>query len=85
MKFHHKPPEKPVKPKLSPPPPLSVWKGQSAHLVPPGSTIEELEKKAAECEEKAAKAEEPRAAESKREAENYRKWAASLGSGRWSS
>jgi hypothetical protein len=59
--------------------------GITPQFVPPGATIDELERKAAELDERAAKAEEPRAAELRREAELCRKWAASLGSGRWSS
>jgi len=55
----------------------------SPHFVSPKATISELEKKASDCEQRAAKAEEPLASQLRAEAESYRRWAASLRSGRW--
>lgn len=57
----------------------------SCRLVPPDSTIGELEKRAAEFEQKAAKAEGPLAAELRKEARLCREWVAALRSGRWTS
>jgi hypothetical protein len=52
-------------------------------FVSPDATIAELEGKAAECERRAEKAEEPFASKLREEASSYRKWIASLRSGRW--
>jgi len=55
----------------------------SSHFVSPEATIAELELQAAECERRATKAEGPVASELREEAARYRKWIASLRSGRW--
>jgi hypothetical protein len=52
-------------------------------FVSPDATIAELERKASECERRAAKAEQPLASKLREEASSYRKWIASLCSGRW--
>jgi hypothetical protein len=57
----------------------------SCDFIPPGATIAELEKKAADCEQKATDAKEPQAAELRQEAKLYREWVAALRSGRWTS
>lgn len=54
-------------------------------LVPPGATIEELQKKAVACEEKAKSEAEPEATKLKEEALLYREWIAALSSRRWHS
>jgi hypothetical protein len=55
------------------------------HIIPPDTTIAELERKAADAEEKATSESERRAAELREEARLYREWAVSLRSGRWTS
>ncbi|MGA2073114.1 MAG: hypothetical protein ABSH52_06375 [Terriglobia bacterium] len=55
----------------------------SPNFVSPKATISELEKRASDCERRAAKAKEPLASQLRAEAESYRRWAASLRSGRW--
>ena len=54
-----------------------------SHLVSPDATIAELELKATECERRAVEAQEPLASQLREEAAGYRKWIASLRSGRW--
>jgi hypothetical protein len=57
----------------------------NSRFVPAGTTIAELEKKAADCERWAEEAGEPQAAELRKEAKLYREWVVSLRSGHWTS
>ena len=54
-------------------------------FLPPGSTIAELEQKAAQCETQADGETEPKAIELREKAKLYRNWIALLRSGRWTS
>ena len=55
----------------------------SMNLIPPGATMAELEKKAADCEEKAKGEAEPGATKLREEALLFREWITVLRSGRW--
>jgi len=54
-------------------------------LIPMGAVLSDLRKKAEECEEKAEQASEPEATKLREEAQQCRRWAASLRFGKWSS
>jgi len=55
------------------------------HLIPRDATIDELEKKAADCDREAAIANEPQAAKLRDEAALYREWVIALRRGHWTS
>lgn len=55
------------------------------HLIPRDATIDELEKKAAECDREAGIADEPQAAKLRDEAALYREWVTALRRGLWTS
>jgi hypothetical protein len=57
--------------------------GIAMKLIPAGATIEELEKKAADCERKAKRETEPEATKLREEALLCREWIAALRSGKW--
>ena len=66
---------------------LAKHSGQNSgipmELIPAGATIEELEKKAADCERKAKLETGPEATKLREEALLCREWAAALRSGKW--
>ncbi|MFB3815497.1 MAG: hypothetical protein ACE14L_15445 [Terriglobales bacterium] len=55
------------------------------NIIPANATIEDLEKKAAECERRAKEEKEPVATQLKEEAELCRAWVARLRTGLWTS